>query len=103
MAKKSKPKKRSNGFTVPLAIAAGFAPFFASSYRLYEQGGIGNVLENAPKRFIPYNTETGKFDAGKLQFGLYPVIVGALIHKFIGTGLGVNRVLARTGIPIIRL
>ena len=38
-----------------------------------------------------------------LSRGVLPLVAGALVHKFVGGTLGVNRALARAKVPFVRL
>lgn len=52
-------------------------------------------------RYIGYNVVTKKFNFDALKVGLWPLVLGILIHKFVGgRPLNLNRVLASTGLPI---
>lgn len=96
-------KKHSRGrLTIPLAIALGFVPLGARAVALVQGGGVP-ALANLPASIIPYNFATRKIDFSQLGTGLWPILAGLFIHRFVGGGLGVNRALAAARVPWIRL
>lgn len=107
-AKKSKGSSRAK-FTLPVAVVAGFAPgvgrmVYHATHNDHGQGNaIANVGVEAGRIFLGYDSRSGSFNATDMMYGLLPVVLGGIIHKFIGGGLGVNRMLARAGVPILRV
>jgi hypothetical protein len=92
-----------NKVHIPVAVAAGFLPGIKDAYDLFQSGGIRNVARYLPKRYIPYDHMTGKFTFDKVMVGTGSIILGILVHKFVGGKLGVNKALASAGVPFIRL
>lgn len=112
MARKSITRRRysfkhrtshSKRMTVPIAVALGFSPLLGNAYNQVKSYGWSNGLRNSVTTLVPYDFNTQKVDFTKLGGGLYPIIAGLLIHKLVGSWFGVNRALARSGIPFIRL
>mgnify|MGYP001585157676 CR=1 FL=1 len=107
--RKSKEKRKHyrRKMTIPLAIVAGFASPVVRTIQHGRDFGVtgpeGAVAEGTRIMlgFNPYSTPM-KFEAFRLNYGLYPVIGGLLVHKLAGM-LGINRMLARSGIPLIRI
>jgi hypothetical protein len=93
---------RQKGFTLPLAIVAGLA---APAVQMWEarSGGMTNVARTASKVMTGYDYTTGTWNMADMRLGLMPVIVGYMVHWLVGGRLGVNRAIARTGIPFIRI
>ena len=90
-------------FTLPLAIVAGMTPYIFHEYDLYHnKGGLGTMLQYASKPFVPIDPFTGKFDTCDLKWGLIPLSVGVGVHV-VANKLGINRAIARAGIPFIRI
>jgi hypothetical protein len=50
-----------------------------------------------------YDFTDGSFDWGRMKWGLLPAVAGGIAHWLIGRKLGLNRMLASAGIPIIRI
>jgi hypothetical protein len=100
----SAPRKAK--FTIPLAVVGGFLPIATFTYQQVKSGGI-NSLQYVTKRIIPYDKDAnggkGAISTQYLGQGLYPIIAGWLIHYLVGGKLGVNRMLSRAGVPLIRL
>jgi hypothetical protein len=94
--------KRRGGFTLPIAVIAGFMP---GAWRLWEKrgGGLNLVANEAGRIYIGYDSWTGAWGFDSLKFGTLPIILGMAVHKVIGGMLGVNRLIARSGLPVIRL
>lgn len=93
--------------TIPIAPIAGLAagmiggPNSPLSFAMsgnWEQLGTAVVA-----RYTGYNMNTGGFDWGSLSVGLGPLVTGIAVHKVVGGWLGVNRMLARSKVPIVRL
>lgn len=105
MASKHNGSKVSHraGFTIPLAVVAGFTPTVvdAANYaKYYGVRGVGFILA---RNFLGVNIDTGKWSGGDMIHGLTPVVLGLAAHKFIGGKLGINRMLAKSGIPLVRI
>ena len=103
MAKK-KQRRRKTGMKLPLAIVMGFA---VPVTHLWKTWRATNNLEitgaRASEIFTGYNTLTRTFNLGAMGQGTLPIMLGALAHKIVGTGMGVNRMLAAAKIPFIRI
>lgn len=91
-----------SGFTLPLAVVLGFVPLVARGFSLYGTGGLGGI-SGLSKSLVPYDIATNKFDASELRYGLWPILTGLVIHKVVGSMLGVNRALASARVPFIRI
>lgn len=104
MAKdKDKKKHRRKQFTLPVAAIAGFAPIAIHTYQGFKAGGLAGGLNDLSAYTTGYVPVDNKWKAAHLVEGMTPVIVGGLVHKYIGGRLGVNRMLASAGVPVIRL
>jgi len=101
MAKKS---KRSHGkkFTLPVAVVAGIMPVAYQGLKGFQQDGVEGLIKRTTLSLTGYNVEDHKFYTDNLKEGLYPMIIGMLVHwgakKF-----GINRALGAAGIPVIRV
>lgn len=100
--KKSRGSRRKNGFTLPLAMVAGFIPIITKAWDLWKGGGIGN-LKYLVKRLVPYDMDAKRVSFNNLGEGLYPILGGYLVHWLIGGKLGINRMISRAKIPWLRL
>lgn len=103
MARKGKSKRRSRaGFTLPLAVVAGFLPLGIHAVDDYRVGGITHVGKGLTVRTTGYMVDTGKFELKYLTQGLLPILAGLVAHKVAGR-LGVNRALGRARVPFLRI
>jgi hypothetical protein len=94
-------------FTLPLAIVAGFAggPVASTVNQANRYGGdyMKAILWEGGS-LVGYDTENSRY-AGISQMqkaGYLPLAVGFLVH-FAAQKFGINRMIARAGIPLIRL
>lgn len=101
-------RSRRGGFTLPLAVVAGFAPLAMDMWNVGYQrkdqpgGRIGGMLHMAALDLAAYNTDTKSFDSNHLGTGWGAITLGFLAHK-VANLLGVNRALARAKVPFIRI
>ncbi len=100
---KAKQRRRKPGFTLPIAVLAGFAPLVIGAWNERANGGPDGAAHFAVSRLMGYDYRDHSWNLGRMKMGLLPIMGGLLIHKFVGGKLGVNRMLARAGFPIIRL
>ena len=88
--------------TIPLAVVAGFAPLAVSTVYGYKIAGTHGAAENLIRGLSGYNITTHQFEMAGLMDGALPIVFGVFAHK-LANRLGVNRALAKTGIPYIRI
>lgn len=110
MAKKKKARSRNNGIKIPISLVAGMIPGIG---KLWEHGtnpglhgqpnGLLAMGVEGSRIYIGYDPRNGQFNAGWLGMGLLPLIGGGIIHKFVGGRLGINRMIANSGIPVLRV
>lgn len=94
--------------TVPLAILLGMTPMVASAIDGFQVGGFSAqglriAANNVSQRLIGWDAVGRQFTPGMLKEGLFPLVGGVLAHKLLGGGLGINRFLARSGLPMVRI
>jgi len=99
-----RPKSRSRAkMTIPLAIVAGFAPATMRLISAYRIGGIEAVPQHLSMITTGYDPVSGKFSLSQPLMNLWgPLAIGALVHKTAGR-LGINRMLSRAGVPLLRI
>lgn len=108
-AKKKRRRRRVNGFLngiqVPLALVAGAAVGPANVLQAHRANGndFSATAGYANAIYTGYNPVNGSFSVHNMRDGLVPLAVGALVHKIVGQGLGVNRMLGQARIPVIRV
>lgn len=102
--KTAKKKRRSRRkFTIPLAPIAGVVAGMAEPVKHLMNGQYEEALYAVSRNYTGYRPQAQKWEPQLLMRGLVPLIVGGLVHKFVGGSLGINRMLAQAGVPIIRI
>jgi hypothetical protein len=105
MEVKKRTIHRKKSFTIPVAIVAGFMPAVMDvKNNVNNFGGWGGSAIHTLAGLTGYDTVSKKY-AGLSQMqaaGLYPIIAGFAIH-WGASKLGINRMLARSRIPFIRI
>lgn len=97
-------RRRRQGFTLPIAVLAGFVPGLIKTWEHWQMCGMSCAAREAGRIYTGIDFWEGKFNFQWMMHGTLPIIAGILIHRFVGGGfLGVNRALARAGVPFIRL
>jgi len=99
MAKKKKFHKKK-AFTLPLAAVAGFAPLAVNT--LNTPGGLEPKAWMMTQALTGFDTRSQKFWWPNLYKGTIPIMAGLAVHK-LASMVGINRMLASAGIPIIRI
>lgn len=102
MAKKRR-RRRKKGFTLPLAPIAGLSAGMIEPLNALMGGNWEHALAVLSYNYTGYNPEDRSFNIMRLQRGLLPLIIGGLVHKYVGGTLGINRALAASGVPIVRI
>ena len=88
--------------TIPLAVVAGFVPMALHTYDQYKINGVQGAGGAIVAGITGYQYKTKNFDFGNLNYGLWPILGGLFVHK-LANRLGVNRMLAGSGIPLVRI
>lgn len=100
---KRRRKRASRKFTIPIAPIAGIiaAPAVRAGINAAVAGDWDGVMHEASK-FVGF--ADGKFDAFALASNVGPILVGLMVHKFVGgSPLNLNRMLASANVPIVRI
>jgi hypothetical protein len=101
---KGKHHKRP-GMTIPLAVVAGFVPTGAYALAGFRQGGERGMTEGFARitaRLTGYSITEERWHWGELAKGWAPVLIGFGVHK-LASRMGINRQIARMGIPLLRV
>ena len=103
MAKAKRSRRRGSRFEIPLAIVAGLGIGLAEPIRQVTMGYPGAAMNTVAYTYVAYNPWKKKFDMSGLGRGLVPLLLGIALHKVVGQKMGFNRMLAQSGIPLLRL
>ena len=93
---------RAKQFTLPLAVVAGFSVPLVRTVRETQLHGWKDGAAEFIRDLTGFAPWAGGWNAGSLRNGLLPIIGGLVIHK-VASAMGINRVLASAGIPLIRI
>jgi hypothetical protein len=94
---------RAKRMTIPLAIVGGFVPMGVDLVSAFKVGGIEAALGHVSLCTTGYDPADGIWKpmfAVKKLYG--PLLLGTIVHKAAGR-LGINRMLASMGIPLVRV
>jgi hypothetical protein len=89
--------------TIPLAIVGGFVPMGVDLVSAFRVGGVEAALGHVSLCTTGYDPADGQWKpmfAAKKLYG--PLLLGTIVHK-VASGLGINRMLARMGVPLLRI
>lgn len=96
-----KARRRSKaGTRIPLAVVAGFVPTLAFAADGFRVGGFENAARRTAQRLTGIDSTANVFIWKELMAGWGPILAGFLVHKA-ASKLGINRAIARAGIPLI--
>lgn len=102
MAKKKKKKSYRRKMTLPLTIAL---PLLSAGTRFaddWQRSGARVAVQKAQSYYTGYDPVTNKWSWTLLKVGAMSLIYGAIVHK-VANATGINRLIASTGIPYVRL
>jgi len=96
--------RRRGGMTIPLAPIVGLVAGLAPTIKEAMAGNIDAAIHEAAWAYTGYDTYDSTFNPERLRYGLLPLVIGLLVHKFVGgPPLNFNRLLARAKIPFLRI
>ena len=95
-------RRKKPGMTVSLAVLAGLAPTALWAYDGFKQQGASEGVTRIVGRLSGYSISENKFQVNQLLKGWLPILAGTLAHKMAGR-MGINRMIASAGIPILRI
>lgn len=99
----SRPRAhRAAKMTVPVAVVAGFLPLTMRALAGWKEGGIEGASHQLIMGTTGYDHREKKWRFPAMAQGLGPMLAGIVVHKLAGR-LGVNRAIARAGVPFLRI
>lgn len=100
--RKAKTHHRRQSMTIPVAVLAGFAPLGVAMVEGFQYNGLTGVAKRVSLGLTGYNPEDKHFYPNQMFRVAGPIVAGILVHKVAGK-LGINRILANAGIPLLRV
>lgn len=94
--------RRKKGFTLPIAVLAGFVPGVANAFDAMQTYGVKGMGVQVSRDYLGFDPQTNKWYPGLMWGGTFPLILGIVVHK-VASVFGVNRALGRANIPFIRI
>lgn len=88
--------------TVSLAVVGGLMPLAARAIDGYKGNGLYGVGDAILSGLTGFSSFDKKWHADIMAGNLGPIVAGVVVHKVAGR-LGVNRMLAKAGIPFVRI
>lgn len=103
--------RRPRKFTLPVAAVAGLIPLAGRGIEGFQSGyaagGFASGMHLLGTRLTSgltgWDADLNTWDWTALKSGLLPMILGVLAHKVVGGMLGVNQMLGRAGVPVVRV
>lgn len=96
-------RRRSKAKTrIPLAVVAGFFPIATFAYEGFKVGGLPNAGARVAQRLTGYDSSAHVFIWQELMKGWGPIVTGFVVHK-LAQKFGLNRAIARSGIPFVSI
>ena len=89
--------------TIPLAVVGGLVPMGADVVSAFKVGGAEAALGHVSLCTTGYDPADGKWKPMFALQKLYgPLLLGMLVHKA-ASKVGINRMLSRAGVPLLRV
>ena len=102
MARTRSKHRRKAGFTLPVAVVAGFLPGISTSLDYFNRYGFQGLSTQLGRVYLGYDSQTSRWIPSLMWQGTGPLAIGLIVHK-VASMLGVNRALASARIPFIRI
>lgn len=99
----SRPRgHRAAKFTLPVAVVAGFLPLTMRTVAGWKEGGLEGASHQLIMGTTGYDHREQKWRFPAMAQGLGPILAGIFVHKA-ASRIGINRAIARAGVPFIRI
>lgn len=89
-------------FTVSAAVVGGMIPLVGRAITGFQGNGLYGAGDGILSGLTGYSTFDKKWHADIMAANLGPLVAGVLVHKMAGR-LGINRAIAKAGIPVVRI
>jgi hypothetical protein len=99
-----KRRRGSRKMTIPIAPIAGLIAGLAEPAVIAMTGDFATAADKLVGKYTGYSMAQKTWRLEWAMEGLTPLILGALVHKFVGgPPLNINGMLARAKVPLIRI
>ena len=88
---------------VPIGVIAGMLPGVARSFATFQSQGAQAGANEFMAIYSGFDVNTRRFSVDNMRYGLVPLLAGLALSRIVGGMLGVNRILARSRIPLLRI
>lgn len=88
--------------TLPISVIAGLAVGLGPTLDYARQGNWANARDQLIYRYTPYDPWAKKMTMEGMKYGFFPALGGFAVH-WLANKAGINRAIARAGIPILRV
>lgn len=88
---------------VPMGVIAGMLPGVARSFSVFQLQGAQAAANEFISIYSGFDPITRRFSVANLGYGLMPLFAGLMLSRVVGGMLGVNRLLGRSRIPLLRI
>ena len=102
MAKRKKGRRSKPGMTIPIAVTAGILAGMKRPISFALKGRWEDAVNVTSRYYTGWDPDKRQWEYTDMKVGVVPLVVGVLVHK-LASKLGVNKMIARAGIPIIRI
>jgi len=101
---KRKRKRGARKFTLPIAVIAGLGAGLALPINWALAGNYNEAFYTLSRSYTGYDPVGGTWNPESLKHGLLPLVIGGLVHKFVGgPPLNLNKMLAAANVPVLRI
>jgi len=100
--KNGRTTRSKKKMTVSLAVIAGFVPLGSGIYDYAKAGNYKGMAAYVVNGITGYSSGDQKFHVNGLTTGLLPIMAGIGVHK-LASWLGINKALAASGLPFLRI
>lgn len=102
MARNNKKHRKGRSQTLSLAVIGGLGAWVYKSYSDRGPDGINGFTRNALMYLTGYDHWSGNWYVQNMKYGALPIGAGMFAH-LVASRLGINRLLGRAGIPLVRI
>jgi len=88
--------------TLSLAVIAGLVPGATGTFNVARAHGMEAGGKHFLKVYSGYDVTSNDWRLREMALGMFPLAAGVVLHRA-ATWFGINRMIARAGIPFVRI